>query len=297
MPHPSRIRMALVGLLALVMWIVPASNAQQNQTLTVFAAASLTDAFTEIGDAFSAANPGVEIIFNFGSSSNLAAQLVEGAPADVFASANVQQMDVAREGRRIAGEPRIFAWNRLIVIVPADNPADVRSLRDLANPGLKLVLAAPGVPIRDYTDVLLEKLAHDPKYGEAYRAAVIANIVSEEGNVRQVSAKIALGEADAGVVYTSDVTPDVSGQVISLPVSDAYNSIALYPIAVTNDSAAPDLAQAFVDYVLSSKGQQVLERWGFIRAAEEGNRCAPAVGCFLDRLWEWVMGDAFAPER
>ncbi len=236
---------------------------QDAPTLTVFAAASLTDAFTEIEAAFESAHPGVDVLYNFGGSSTLATQLSEGAPADVFASANNTQMNVARDAERIAGTPRTFVKNRLVLIVPADNPAGITGLRDLANDGVLLVLAAPDVPVRDYTDTMLERLAANPAYGEAYRTAVLANLVSEEDNVRQVAAKVALGEADAGIVYRSDVTPDIADAVIALPIPDAVNTLATYPIAVTDDSANPELAQAFVDYVLSDEGQDTLVKWGF----------------------------------
>ncbi|HLU08163.1 MAG TPA: molybdate ABC transporter substrate-binding protein, partial [Oceanobacillus sp.] len=168
-------------------------TAQRDQTLLVFAAASLTDAFEEIATAFEAENPGVDVLFNFAGSSALATQLVEGAPADVFASANTRQMRVAIEAGRIAEQPLVFARNWLVLITPADNPANIESLRDLANPGVKLVVAAPEVPVRVYTDVMLARLASVPTYGSAYRTAVLANIVSEEDNVRQVFLKVALG--------------------------------------------------------------------------------------------------------
>jgi molybdate transport system substrate-binding protein len=236
----------------------------QEQSLTVFAAASLSDAFSDIATAFQAQNSNVEILFNFASSADLATQLAEGAPADVFASANNSQMTNARDAGRIAGRPRTFVKNRLVLIVPADNPAGIQSLQDLDNEGVQLLVAAEGVPVRDYTNRLLDRLAADPTYGEAYKTAVLANVVSEEENVRQVSAKIALGEADAGIVYVSDVTPDISDAVIAISIPDYLNTIATYPIAVTNDSAQPELAQAFVDFVLSDAGQNILVSWNFI---------------------------------
>lgn len=240
-----------------------AAFAQEPQTLTVFAAASLTDAFTEIEAAFESANPGVDVVYNFGGSSTLAAQLAEGAPADVFASANNTQINVARDAERIGSEPVAFVKNRLVLIVPADNPASIASLDDLANSGIRLVFAAPSVPVRDYTDAMLDQLAADPSYGEAYVTAVMANLVSEEDNVRQVSAKVALGEADAGIVYRSDVTPDIAEDVIALTIPDALNTLATYPVAITDDAANPQLAQAFVDYLLSDAGQETLVTWGF----------------------------------
>lgn len=257
--------LAFVMLIALLAGTLAAS-AQDSRTLTVFAASSLTNAFEEIGTAFEAENPGVEVLFSFASSSDLAAQLVEGAPADVFASANNTQMNAARDGGRIAGTARTFAKNRLVLIVPADNPAGITTLRDLQQQGVQLVVAAPDVPVRTYTDTMLDRLAADPAYGEDYRTAVLSNVVSEEQNVRQVAAKVALGEADAGIVYVSDVTPDISAQVVSIPIPDYLNTIATYPIAVTNDTPNPELAQAFVDYVLSDAGQDTLVRWNFISA-------------------------------
>ncbi len=240
------------------------ARARNSTTLTVFAASSLTDAFQEIATGFTSAHADVEVAFNFGASSTLATQLLEGAPADVFASANNKQMDVVREGKRIAGVPLTFAQNRLVLAVPADNPARIASLRDLARPGIKLVVAAPNVPVREYTNTMLDRLAKEPDYGEAYRAAVLKNIVSEEDNVRQVSLKVSLGEADAGIVYLSDITPDMAAKILTLPIPDAYNTLATYPITVTSASANPDLAQVFIDYVLSDAGQDILVKWGFI---------------------------------
>jgi molybdate transport system substrate-binding protein len=254
-----------VLLVVILLGLMPVS-AQDSHTLIVFAASSLTDAFTEISIAFVDAHPDVHIVYNFAGSSTLAAQLDQGAPADVFASANWRQMLSVREAGHIAGFPRTFALNRLVLITPADNPAEVESLHNLADPGLKLVLAAPAVPVRDYTNTMLEKLAADPDYGQPYRDAVLANVVSEEDNVRQVLLKVALGEADAGIVYQSDVTPDTAADVRLFPIPNAVNSLARYPIATVASAAESELAQAFVDYVLSPEGQTIIERWGFVPA-------------------------------
>ncbi len=251
-----------LGILAVLLSLGVVSA--QRQTLVVFAAASLTDAFEAISDAFEAENPDVEVLFNFGGSSTLATQLLQGAPADIFASANPEQMMIAFEGGRIAEPIRTFAKNRLVLIVPSDNPADIQSLRDLAESGVKIVLAAPEIPVRQYTDAMLERLAQHPDYGDAYRSAVVANIVSEEPNTRQVAAKIALGEADAGIVYASDVTPSISDAVLTVPIPHALNAIATYPIALTDDTPNPELAERFVNFVLSDVGQDLLTEWGFI---------------------------------
>ena len=171
-------------------------------------------------------------------------------------------MQVVRDADRIADLPRTFAKNRLVLIVPADNPAGIQSLHDLASDDILFLVAAEGVPVRDYTSTMLDRLA--AVYGEDFRNAVIDNIVSEEENVRQVAAKVALGEADAGIVYASDVTPDIADDVLALPIPDAYNTLATYPIGIISDSPQPELAQAFIDYVLSDTGQDTLVRWNFI---------------------------------
>src|SRR5579859_5781949 len=244
----------------------PLAYAQANKTLTIFAASSLTDAFNEIKSAFEQANPGVTVSYSFGASNTLATQLSQGAPADIFASANATQMTAAITAKRIAGKPRTFAKNRLVLIVPTDNPAKIITLKDLAKPGIKLVLAAKGVPVRDYTETMLGKLVKIPDYGTDYQTAFMKNVVSEEANVRQVSAKVSLGEADAGFVYRSDVTPDISSKVTIIQIPDSVNTLATYPIAVTDNSPNPDLASKYIDYVLSDAGQKTLVKWNFISA-------------------------------
>jgi molybdate transport system substrate-binding protein len=231
--------------------------------LLVFAASSLTDAFDEMIRAFEVQNPGVRVVINYGGSSGLATQLLEGGVADIFASANSAQMQRVVDAGEIVDDPQTFATNRLVVIVPSDNPGGIETLADLANPGLLLILAMRGVPVRDYTDQMFAEMAADPAYGSAYSAAVYANLVSEEENVRQVAAKVALGEADAGVVYTSDITPDLADRVRQIEVPDAYNVIAAYPIAHLANAPHPDAAAAFLAFVLSDEGQSILNRWGF----------------------------------
>lgn len=237
-------------------------------TLNVFAAASLTEAFGEIGAAFDAANPGVTTVFNFAGSNQLATQINEGAPADVFASANNTQMTVVVDAGGIdAGTPQTFVHNRLVVVIPADSTIALTSINDLATPGLKLVLAAPEVPVGQYSLDFLDKAASDPALGEPFKEAVLANLVSQEENVRAVLAKVVLGEADAGIVYSSDVY-SAEGDVIQIEIPDALNTIANYPIAAVAESEHADLAQAFVDAVLSPEGQTILAKYGFIPAAE-----------------------------
>jgi len=239
----------------------PAAEAEA-ATLNVFAAASLTDAFNEIGAAFSAANPGATVVFNFAGSNQLATQIAEGAPADVFASANAAQMDVAvASGRIDASAARVFVTNRLVVVLPAGNPAGIESLPELATPDTLLVLAAEEVPVGRYSLEFLDLAAADAAFGSGFKEAVLANVVSYEENVRSVLNKVALGEADAGIVYTSDLVG--VEDVIALEIPDALNVVAQYPIAPLIDSAQPDLAAAFVDLVLSEEGQAVLVEYGF----------------------------------
>lgn len=236
--------------------------AEAETTLTVFAAASLTDAFGEIGSAFEATNPGVIVAFNFAGSNQLSAQIDEGAPADVFASANQAQMDVAVESGRIDPDAaQIFVTNRLIVIYPADNPAGITSLQDLAKPDTLIVLAAEEVPVGRYSLEFLDKAAADPAFDAAFKETVLGNVVSYEENVRAVLTKVELGEADAGIVYTSDLF-GVEG-VGQLEIPDALNILAAYPIAPLNDSANGEMAAAFVSYVLGEEGQSVLTDFGF----------------------------------
>jgi molybdate transport system substrate-binding protein len=243
-----------------ILGLVIASCAPAPQTgeVVVFAASSLTDAFEEIAVEFEAAHPAVDVLANYASSSDLAIQLGEGAPADVFASANQTQMTVAADAGRIAGEPAIFVTNYLTIIVPADNPAGIETYTDLANEGIQLILAAPGVPIRDYSDQSIALMGD-----AAFQAAVYANLVSEEPNVRQVATKVSLGEADAGIVYTSDVTPDIAASVLKIEIPADLNVLASYPIAVVTEAPSGNLAQAFVDFVLGTDGQAILQSWGF----------------------------------
>ena len=231
-------------------------------TVSVFAAASLTDVFEELGQTFEAEHPEVTVEFNFAGSSALATQIEEGAPADVFASANLEQMQRLVDGGHIAGEPQVFASNVPVLVVPADNPGEVTTPADLAKPDLRLVLALEDVPIGRYAREVIANLATDPTYGAEFEAAAIANIVSSEEDVRAVLAKLELGEADAGVVYKTDAA--VSGDlvvVIDFP-ADA-NVIAEYPIALTAEAANVDAAEAFIELVLGETGQAALTAAGF----------------------------------
>jgi molybdate transport system substrate-binding protein len=230
------------------------------RTLTVYAAASLTEAFTEMGDAFEASHTGVSLTFNFGGSQNLRTQIEQGAPVDVFASANAKEMDTLVAQNLVqAGAPKVSLTNQLVVILPKENPADIISLEDLGKPGLKLVLAAEEVPAGRYAREILEKL--NAMFGAEYRDQVLANVVSNEDNIRQAVTKVQLGEADASIVYVSDAVAVPELQKIEIPAE--MNVVAEYPIARLAGSSNPDLANDFIEYVLSPDGQATLKKWGF----------------------------------
>jgi molybdate transport system substrate-binding protein len=258
----------VIGLMLMAL-VSCAQPAQLPKTLTVFAAASLTESFTEIGKQFEADNPGVKVTFNFAGSQQLRAQLEQGAKADVFASANTKEMTTAiiSDSLVVSGTQHTFVTNRLAVILPKSNSGKITSLADLARPGLKLDVADPSVPVGQYALDMLTKMSQDATFGAAFKDKVVANVVSREDNVKSVVAKVRLGEADAGVVYTTDITPDAAKELTTLDVPDKFNVIAVYPIATLKDAAEPKLAGQFVDWVLSSKGQQVFAKYGFIPAA------------------------------
>lgn len=223
--------------------------------LTVFAASSLTAAFTKIGADFEAANLGARVTLNFGSSGDLAAAIQSEGTADVFASASGSYMEEVSDEVGVIGRAD-FVKNELVIITPPDNPANISSLQDLATPGVQVILAAEGVPVGDYARQALD--------AAGIEEAVLANVVSNEADDASVVAKITAGEADAAIVYVSDVTREVAPQVNAVEIPEDMNLIATYPIAVVAGSSHADLAQAFVDYVTGSAGQATLTDFGFL---------------------------------
>jgi len=237
--------------------------ARPSRALRVYAGASLSEALTEVGSSFEDSRPGETVEFNFGGSQNLRTQIEQGAAADVFVSANWTEMDALVMGGFIKiGAPRILVTNELTVIVPAGNPAGLSSLQDLGRPGLKIVLAAEEVPAGKYALQVLDNLAG--VFGAGYKGRVMGNVVSLEDNVRQVVTKVQLGEADAGIVYVSDAVAAPELKTITIPAES--NVIAEYPIAPLIGSAKPDLAAAFIGYLLSPGAQAVFKRSGFTSA-------------------------------
>jgi molybdate transport system substrate-binding protein len=232
------------------------------RTLTVFAAASLSDAFTEIGQNFEAVHPGVSVALNFAGSQTLSTQLTQGAVADIFASANITEMDrLAAASLVPTDSPRIFLTNQLIVILPKDNPANLQTLQDLTRPGIKLVLADKSVPAGKYTLQILDTMVKDAAFGADFKTRLLANVVSNETDVKQVVAKVQLGEADAGIAYLSDSIAAPELKTIQIPAN--LNVLARYPIAALTNAPQPQLAAELVAYVLSADGQAILKKWGF----------------------------------
>ena len=233
------------------------------KTLVVYAASSLTNAFTAIGAAFEERHAGVRVVFNFAGSQALTTQLEHGAVADLFAAADSVHMVRLQENDLLAADPVVFAENRLVVALPAANPAALGNLRDLAHPGVRIVIGQENVPVGRYTRQMLANLSADPAYGSAFREAVLANVRSEELNVRQVLAKVVLGEADAGFVYMSDVIGSTS-KVTTLAIPDPANVRAAYPLALLASSNEQELARRFIAFVRTPVARNILQESGLL---------------------------------
>jgi len=228
------------------------SGSSGSTELTVFAASSLTAAFDQIGSDFESANPGTTVTFNYGSSTDLATQIGSEGTANVFASASGTAMDTVAKDPGV--ENRVdFATNQLVIITPTDDPAGISTLQDLTKPGVQLVLGAAGVPVGDYARQMLDlnKLTDE----------VMPNVVSNEPDDASVVAKVSSGEADAGIVYTSDVASNTD--VRAVPIPTKQNITATYPIATVTGSSNTGMATSFVEYVTGTQGQATLKQFGF----------------------------------
>jgi molybdate transport system substrate-binding protein len=239
---------------------------KQGGTLTILAASSLTDAFGELGNTFEEQNQGVEVKQTFGASSDLLAQIQQGAPADVFASAAEEEMNTAVKDGLVPRKPEVFVKNREVIMVPKDNPANINSLDDMAKPDTKLVLAAKDVPAADYAIEILGKA--NKEYGPDFEQDVLSNVVSREVDVRASVNRVVVGDADATFGYASDYTPDIRDRIKVIKIPPEQNIIATYPIAALQNAINPELAKKWVDLVMSEEGQKVLEKWNFEPAAK-----------------------------
>ncbi|ASK64726.1 molybdate ABC transporter substrate-binding protein [Brachybacterium avium] len=228
-----------------------ADGAEDNVSLQVYAAASLQEPFTELGEAFEAEHDGVDVEFNFAGSSTLVQQIQQGAPADVFASANPENMDKLVEAGMQSAEPVDFTSNTLMIAVPAGNPAEVTDLTSLTEEDLHLVVCAPEVPCGAATETVEQA------------AGLAFTPVSEEQSVTDVLNKVTSGEADAGLVYVTDVTK-AGDAVEGIGFPEAQEAVNVYPITSVKDSAHLELAKEFVDLVSGPTGQQILDGYGFV---------------------------------
>lgn len=227
-----------------------AASSDGDRTLTVYAAASLADTFDQLGRDFQEAHPGTTVALNYGGSSGLAQQLIEGAPADVFASADQKNMTKLTDAQLNDGEPTIFATNTLTIVVPTDNPADITSFDDLHKDGVKLVTCAPEVPCGSATQTV-EKAN-----------GVTLEPVSEEGSVSDVLGKVTSGQAEAGIVYVTDAkSAGDKIQTVDLPKAD--QAVNKYPIVTLKDSKNAELAAEFEKFVTGPQGEEALQKAGF----------------------------------
>jgi molybdate transport system substrate-binding protein len=253
----------LPALIAVLVLASSAGLASEPKEITVFTAASLTGAFSEIGGIFENETD-IHAVFNFDGSQALRTQIENGAYADVFASANKKQMNALKNGGLMNNSSIIiFAKNKISLIVPKDNPAKIESISDLAKPGIKIVMGTKDVPVGDYALQIIDKLGNDSSYGQDYKTKVLSNVISQETTVNYVVTKVALGEADVGFAYVSDVTEDLASKVDKIEIPDEYNIIAEYPMGLLQESKYPTGGMEFMNLVISDEGKAVLEKYGF----------------------------------
>lgn len=256
-------RLVLLASMAVLFFPSSSVSADEPEELVVFTAASLTGAFSEIGKTYED-ETGIKVVFNFDGSQALRTQIEHGAYADVFVSANNKQMNALKDlGLMNNSSISIFTRNKLSLIIPKDNPAGISDLRDIATPGVKIVIGTKDVPVGDYALQIINNLGDDPSFGPEYKEKVLANIISQETNVNYVVTKIALGEADVGFAYVSDVTRELSSRVSQIEIPDEYNIIAEYPMGITTESRYAAEALDFINLVKSEEGRAVLVRYGF----------------------------------
>jgi molybdate transport system substrate-binding protein len=257
------IKKLILPAIILVLASFALAAAEEQKELTVFTAASLTGAFNEIGGIFENETD-MSVAFNFDGSQALRTQIENGAYADIFASANKKQMNAVKDAGLINNSSMvIFTKNKISLIIPKDNPAQIENLSDLTKPGVKIVMGTKDVPVGDYALQIISKLGNDSAYGPDFKAAVLANVISEETNVNYVVTKVALGEADVGFAYVSDITEDLAAKVDKIAIPDEFNVIGEYPIAIMKDSRYPAESQEFVNLVTSDEGRAILEKYGF----------------------------------
>jgi molybdate transport system substrate-binding protein len=257
----------ILGLILAVTTAAWCASAKETIDLTIFCGAGLSGAFNEIGQLYQN-DSGIGVEFNFDGVPALRAQIEQGAYADLLACADLKHINALKaEGYVNNSSLKIFAENKMAVVVPDDNPANISSLADLARPGIIILMGTKELPAGYYARQVLDKLANDSQYGPDYRYKVMANIVSEETTVNRIVSKVALGEADAGFAFVSDVSPVMVGKVAKISIPDRYNVIVDFPIGVLKHSRHPREAQDFIHLVMSPVGQAVLKKYEFGPAA------------------------------
>ena len=255
--------------IALISCSINFTSKSTNAEILIFAASSLTESLGEIATGFKNEHPNVSLIFNFAGSQQLSTQLVHGAKADIFASADWFQMNKITEAGLAYEQPETFASNRMVVITPLHD-TKVLELQDLVSPGVKIVLAHPNVPAGHYATTVIENLSTHPDVPDEYPDLLRNNVVSEETSVRNVLQKVALGEADAGFVYESDAAiPDVFSKVHLITIPASYNETATYPITVMRDSQNRKPAEEFITFLRSLESQTILKKYGFLRSVSK----------------------------
>ena len=267
------VAVAAVGFTVLACAPAGRSSGDAENTLTVFAAASLAESFQALAAAFEDHHPGVRVAFNFAGSQTLRTQLEHGAEADVFASANWQHMAQVKESGLLGNAPEYFAANRLAIAVPVDSNT-VQALADLAQPGVSIAIAAEEVPAGAYTRESLDLLAASDALPGGYASAVLSNVVTNETSVRGVAQKVALGEVDAGIVYETDaLATQYAGAIRTLEIPLRFNPAAQYPIAALSTTDELETALEFIKFVQGDSGQAILREHGFVPPANVACPC------------------------
>ena len=268
MMNPEKYIIALKSVIILIISLIFIQNTayaekKKVSIIRIMAASSLTESFNEIKQKFEAKYQNINVEMNFSGSQQLVTQIELGVDSDLFVSANKEYMDKLTS-EHLVGNSKIFAHNKLIFVV-SSNAKNIKNLNDLTKPGIKLDIASPAVPVGKYTLEMLNKIERSGKFYPNYKQNFLKNVITQELSVKSVLTKVELGEVDAGVVYKTDVTKESFKKVKIITVDDKYNVIANYPIAVIKNSKNKEAAGAFMNYVLSDKGQNIFRKYGFMR--------------------------------
>lgn len=251
-------------LLTSLMLLQNISYAQKHKvSIRIMAAASLTESFNAIKKEFESKYPNIKVEINYAGSQQLVTQIEQGVNADIFACANKEYMDkLAVEN--LVNKHKVFAHNKLILAI-SSNEKNIKSLNDLAKSGIKLAIASPAVPVGKYTQEMLNKINKSGNFPFNYKQNFLKNVITNELSVKSVLTKVEIGEADASIVYKTDLTRETLKKVRTISIDDKYNVIATYPIALIKDSKNKQQANTFINYVLSDSGRKVFRKYGFMR--------------------------------